>query len=202
MEPGAGGEPWCAGELHVGPLAFALSFNDGYYSDVFNWISGSATWTINSSNTLVFAAGGNLGRTSLATYATPLAQNNSSIYNIIYTYTNGPWTVTPYVQWSHVPKNPSLGFQQDAWTYGAAVLATYTFNPHFSLGGRIEYIGSTGSLADGAPNSYGPSSKAMSFTATPTFQWNRYFLRGDFSVVTLIDPISGYALGPESQQGK
>lgn len=181
----------------LGPVVFALSFNDGYYSDVFNWISGSATWTINSSNTLEFAGAGNLGRTSLSTIATPLAQNNSSIYNIIYTYTNGPWTVTPYVQWSHVPKNPSLGFQQDAWTYGAAVLATYTFNPHFSLGGRIEYIGSTGSLSDGAPNLlYGPGSKAFSFTATPTFRWNRYFLRGDLSVVSIIDGISGDALGP------
>ena len=181
----------------LGPVAFALSFNDGYYSDVFNWISGSATWTINSSNTLEFAGAGNLGQTSIATYATPLVQNNSSIFNIIYTYNSGPLTVTPYVQWSHVSKNQSLGFNQDAWTYGAAVLATYTFNPHFSLGGRIEYIGSTGSLANGSPNLlYGPGSKAFSFTATPTFMWNRYFLRGDVSVVSIIDGISGYALGP------
>ncbi len=154
-----------------GPVAFAISFNDGYYSDVFNWISGSATWTINSSNTLVFAAGGNAGSTGRSTIATPLAQNNSSIYDIIYTYSSGPWTITPYVQWSHVPKNVYFGFQQDAWTYGAAALANYTFNSHFSLAGRIEYIGSTGSLSEGAPNLlYGPGSKAMSLTLTPTFQ--------------------------------
>ena len=61
----------------LGPVAFALSFNDGYYSDVFNWISGSATWTINSSNTLEFAGAGNLGQTSIATYATPLVHKTA-----------------------------------------------------------------------------------------------------------------------------
>ncbi len=104
MKSRAGSEPWAAGELYVMSVAFALSFNDGYYSDVFNWISGSATWTINSSNTLEFAGAGNLGQNSIATYATPLVQNNSSIFNIIYTYNSGPLTVTPYVQWSHVSK--------------------------------------------------------------------------------------------------
>ncbi len=181
-----------------GPVAFAVSFNDGYYSDVFNWISGSATWTINSSNTLVFAAAGNAGSTGRSTIATPLAQNNSSIYNIIYTYSSGPWTITPYVQWSHVPKNVNFGFQQDAWTYGGAVLANYAFNSHFSLAGRIEYIGSTGSLSQGAPNLlYGPGSKAMSLTLAPTFQWNRYFLRGEVSYVALLHSIAGFALGPD-----
>jgi hypothetical protein len=129
--------------------------------------------------------------------ATPLAQNNSSIYNIIYTYSSGPWTITPYVQWSHVAKNTSLGFEHDAWTYGGAVLANYAFNSHFSLAGRIEYIGSTGSLSDGAPNLlYGPGSKAMSFTLTPTFQWNRFFVRGEVSYVPLFNAIDGFSFGP------
>jgi hypothetical protein len=181
----------------LGPVALSVSFNDGYYSDVFNWISGSATWTINGSNKLEFAAAGNAGSTSISNVATPLAQNNSSIYNIIYTYSSGPWTIAPYLQWSHVPKNTSLGFQHDAWTYGGAVLADYAFNPHFSLAGRIEFIGSTGSLSDGAPNLlYGPGSKAMSFTLTPTFQWNRFFARGEVSYVPLFNAVNGSAFGP------
>jgi hypothetical protein len=61
----------------IGPVALSVSLNDGYYSDRFNWISGSATWTINPTNTLVFAAGGNFGRTGpVAGVATPTAQNN------------------------------------------------------------------------------------------------------------------------------
>jgi hypothetical protein len=182
----------------AGPVAFSVSFNDGYYSNVYNWISGSATWTINSANTLVFAAGANAGSTGVSTVATPLAQNNSSIYDIIYTHTSGPWTITPYVQWSHVPKNVELGFLHEAWTYGAAVLANYAFNPHFSLAGRIEYIGSTGSLSQGAPNLlYGPGSKAMSLTLTPTYQWSRFFVRGEVSYVALFKAIDGFALGPD-----
>ena len=181
----------------AGPVAFAVSFNDGYYSDRFNWISGSATWTINSSNTLEFAAAGNAGSTPTSTVATPLAQNNSSIYNIIYTYTSGPWTVTPYVQWSHVPKNVELGLLHDANTYGAAVLANYAFNSNFSLAGRIEFIGSTGSVSEGSPNLlYGPGSEAMSLTLTPTYQWKRLFVRGDFSFVKIFNAVDGFALGP------
>ena len=37
----------------AGPVAFNVSWNDGFYSDRFNWLDGAATWTINSSNTLV-----------------------------------------------------------------------------------------------------------------------------------------------------
>jgi hypothetical protein len=181
----------------VGPVALAVSFNDGYYSGRYNWFSGSATWTINNSNTLEFAAGGNAGSTPKSTLATPLAQNNSSIYNIIYTFSSGPWTVTPYVQWSHVPKNAAFGFLQDANTYGAAVLTNYSFNSHFALAGRIEYIGSTGSVSAGAPNLlYGPGSKAMSLTLTPTFQWNRFFARAEFSFVKIFDAVDGFAFGP------
>lgn len=180
----------------AGPVAFSVSFNDGYYSDRFNWISGSATWTINSSNILEFAVAGNAGGTPTSTVATPLAQNNSSIYNIIYTYTSGPWTITPYVQWSHVPKNVELGFLHEANTYGGAVLANYAFNSNFSLAGRIEYIGSTGNVSGGAPNLlYGPGSKAMSLTLTPTYQWKRLFARGDLSFVKIFDAVAGDALG-------
>jgi hypothetical protein len=60
----------------AGPVAFSVSFNDGYYSDRFNWVSGSATWTINSANTLTFATGGNAGSSGTSTIATPLAENS------------------------------------------------------------------------------------------------------------------------------
>ena len=36
----------------AGPVAFSVSWNDGFYSDRFNWVSGAATWTINSANSL------------------------------------------------------------------------------------------------------------------------------------------------------
>jgi len=52
-----------------GPLALSLSFNDGFDSGVYNWISGAATYTL--------VAAGNAGKTNIATARTPLLQNNS-----------------------------------------------------------------------------------------------------------------------------
>ncbi len=180
----------------AGPVVFALSFNDGFYSDRFNWVSGSAVWTINTANTLTFAAGGNLGTTGYSNPTTPIAQNNGSIYNIIYTHTAGPWTITPYFQAAHIGKNATIGIDNAAETFGGAVLANYAFNPMWSLAGRVEYITSTGSLSNGSPNLlYGPGSRAMSLTVTPTFQYSRFFARAEFSYVKAFNTTTGFALG-------
>ena len=181
----------------IGPVALALSFNDGYYSDRFNWLSGSAVWTINPANTLTFAAGGNFGRTGFSSFAAPLPQDNGSIYNIIYTYASGPWTITPYLQADYVPRDTSIGIVHSAASFGGAVLANYAFNANDSLAGRVEYLATTGSLSDGAPNLlYGPGSKALSFTLTPTYQYKRFFARLEFSYVKAFDTTPGDALGP------
>jgi len=47
----------------AGPVALSVSWNDGYYSDRYNWLSGLAAWTIDPENTLALAAGGNIGST-------------------------------------------------------------------------------------------------------------------------------------------
>ena len=181
----------------VGPVVLSLSFNDGYYSDRFNWVSGSATWTINPTNTLVFAAGGNLGKTDVATVATPLAQNDSSIYNIIYTYNNAPLTITPYLQYSHVDSHAAIGILSSASTYSGAVLANYVFTPKFQLAGRAEYIKTDGGKSALAPTNllYGAGSGAFSFTVTPTFTYNHFFVRTDLSVVDITNLVDGDGFG-------
>jgi Putative beta-barrel porin-2, OmpL-like. bbp2 len=181
----------------LGPVAFSLSLNDGYYSGRYNWLSGSATWTINGSNTLVFAAGGNLGRTGYSTIATPLAQNNSSIYNIIYTYNAAPFTITPYFQYSHVPANQSIGLVASASSYGGAVLANYAINDHWGLAGRIEYIATSGNSTNPSSTNllYGAGSGAFSATVTPTFTYNRFFARADLSVVDITNLVAGFGFG-------
>ena len=183
-----------------GPLTFNLSFTDGYYSNRYNWLTGSLAWTINPTNTLTFIAGGNLGHTDYqeTAYATPLAQNNSSIYNIIYTYSSAPWIITPYFQASYVPKRPELGFYKDATSWAGALLVNYTFNSNWSVAGRGEFIDTTGSAADGAPNLlYGAGSKAWSLTITPTFQYNRFYVRGDVSFVDALHTTSGASFGTD-----
>src|SRR5207253_1894003 len=87
----------------LGPLAFSASLNDGFYSDSYNWLTGSAAWTINKENTLTVVGGGNFDHTDKNAVSTtlpvvaktPFFQNNGSIFNIIYTYNAAPWTITP-----------------------------------------------------------------------------------------------------------
>jgi hypothetical protein len=179
-----------------GPIAVNVSLNDGFYSNVYNWVDGTVAWTINSSNTLTFVGGGNLGHTNVSTFATPLAQNNGSIYNVIYTYSHGPWTITPYAQISVINSNAQLGFTHSADSYSGAILANYAFNSNFSLAGRAEYITTTGSNSDGAPSLlYGAGSKAFSLTATPTYQINRFFVRADVSWVQAASLTPGDGFG-------
>jgi hypothetical protein len=174
----------------VGPLALNVSLNDGYYSDNYNWVSGLATYTINKTNTLAVAAGGNFSRTTRASFATPLAQNNSTLVNLIYTYNDAPWTITPYFQYTTIPTDATLGIAR-AETWGGAILASYALNDNVSLAGRVEYISSSG------PGNvlYGPGSSAFSFTMTPTWQDGIYFLRGEASVVSAFSTTAGAAFG-------
>ena len=181
----------------VGPVALSVSLNDGYYSNRYNWISGSATWTVNPTNTLVFAAGGNFSSSGTASDATPLAQNNSSIYNIIYTYNNAPLTITPYVQFQHIDANQSIGIAKSTNAYSGAVLANYVFTPNWQLSGRAEYIHTDGSTNDPLATNllYGPGSGAFSFTVTPTYTLNHFFVRAEASVVDITDLTSGDGFG-------
>lgn len=186
----------------AGPVALSASWNDGLYSDIYSWAWLSATWTIDKSNTLAVIASGNTKRTTVSTLATPLFLNNEQLYNVIYTHTSGAWTFQPYLQYTHVPVIPEIGSFHEASTYGAALLANYTFDPKsvlngFSLPVRVEYISSTGSVSNGAPNlMYGPGSKAWSVTVTPTYQNNSFFARAEFSYVGTKDTTPGSVFGP------
>ena len=178
-----------------GPLSFALSWNDGFYSNRYDWVSGSAAWTINSENSLSLVAGGNVNHTNYSSFATPLAQNNGQIYNLIYTYNSGPLTINPYVQYTYVPQDTGVGIADKASTLGAAVLGKYTFNPNWSLAGRVEYIDSNGSAA--GPNLlYGQNSNAWSATITPTYQYKTFFGRAEASYTHAGNITPGDAFGP------
>ncbi len=107
---------------------------------------------------------------NIATLRTPLPQNNSYLFDL-----------QPYFQATHVPAYPSLGWYTSGSTFGVALLTNYDIGGGFNLGGRLEYISSTGSTAT-APNLlYGPGSGAFSFTLTPAYQWKYFFARAEFS---------------------
>ena len=172
------------------------SLNDGFYSDRMTWLIGSVVYKIDDENRVSFSAGANLDRSSSDTAATPLLQNNSSIYNLTYGYKSGPWILSPYVQFTHVPRDVTLGIDESASTYGGALLASYSFTAQVSLAGRIEYIAQSGRRSTGATSLlYGPGSRAFSATITPTFQFDRYFVRPECSYVRAINSTAGLAFG-------
>jgi hypothetical protein len=179
-----------------GPFSLALSVNDGFYSNRYNWVSGSLGYTIDSANSISLIGGGNLGRTNYSSFANPLPQNNGSIYNLIYTHTSGPWTISPYFQYANVPSDAALGIAHGVSTLGGALLVNYVFDENWKLAGRVEYIDSSGGNGPGTPNLlYGPGSQACSFTITPTFQSGIFYARTEASYVALGHAITGFAFG-------
>jgi hypothetical protein len=182
----------------VGPLSASLAWSDGFYSNRFNWLSGDLSYAINSANTVSFVGMGNAGQTGYSTLATPVYQNNSDIYNLIYTYSSGPWMIQPYLQYTHVSANPAIGVGRGTATKGAAILASYSLTPHVTLAARAEYIASTGNATNGAVNlMYGPGSKAWSITVTPTYQDHDFFARAEFSYVQASSYTQGDVFGPQ-----
>ncbi len=190
-----------------GKLSASLSWNDGFYSNRYTWLTGSLAYAFNAANTLTFVGGGNLGETTFRSLATPL-QNDGSIYNVIYSYTKGNWIIQPYFQYTDVPTNKKIGIVQGAATRGGALLVNYNFKHHLSLAGREEYIASTGNADEQAVNLlFGPGSGGWSITVTPTFQDHDFFIRGEFSFVqaTSYTPGNGFGhlgMSPNQPRGE
>lgn len=178
----------------MGKWAASLSWNDGYYSNRYSWLSGALTYT-NGPHSIAFQGAGNLGQTTFQTLATPV-QNNGSLYVLMYTWTKGKWVVMPYYQYSRVPTNAKVGVVDGASTQGGAVLVSRTLKHGFSVAGRAEFIATTGSASRQSVNLlYGPGSSAWSLTATLTYQKQRFFVRGDVSFVRANSFTAGSAFG-------
>ena len=62
----------------IGKFTASMSWNDGYYSNRYSWLSGSLTYA-NGPHSLSFIGMGNLGQTAWQTLATPV-QNNGTMY--------------------------------------------------------------------------------------------------------------------------
>jgi hypothetical protein len=176
-------------------LSGAISWNDGYYSNRYSWLSGSLTLS-KGPHVLVYDGMGNLGQTAYQTAATPV-QNNSYMHAVIYTYTKGPWIISPYFQYSKVPAFARVGVLKGTSTTGGAINASYAFKSGFSLPVRVEYLTSSGSSTDGSANllGFGAGSGGVTFTATPTYQKGGMYLRSDLALVHATDYSAGSVFG-------
>ncbi|HZC15481.1 MAG TPA: outer membrane beta-barrel protein [Caulobacteraceae bacterium] len=177
-----------------GPIAVSAAYTDGYYSNTYTAISGLITYTFKNSDTLAFAAEGNVATNNVATLATPLPANNGQIYNLLYSHTSGPWTISPYFQYSNTPNIRQFGVLTNVSgsTVGGAILAKYSFTPEFSLAGRFEYVSTQGQAN---LLGFGAGSNAWSITVTPTYQKGIYFARAEFSYVGVGSGTPGLLFG-------
>ncbi|HWY66659.1 MAG TPA: outer membrane beta-barrel protein [Rhizomicrobium sp.] len=169
-----------------GAFNLSVAWTDGYYSNRYNEISGLMSYGFNGgADVLAVAAEGQLGHTFYGNAGSTIFQNNSSIYNLIYTHTSGNWTISPYFQYT----NSDLLHTDSA---SGALLVTYAFNDFWKLSGRVEYVSTSGP----ANILYGTGSNAFSFTITPTWQYKRFFIRPELSYVSAGSTSPGAALGP------
>ena len=176
-------------------LSAAISWNDGYYSNRYSWLSGSVTLT-KGPHSLVYDGMGNLGQTAYQTAATPV-QNNGYMHAVIYTYTKGRWIVSPYFQYGNLPTNPKVGVTKGTSATGGALNVSYAFKSGFSLPARVEYLTSSGSATDGSVNllGFGAGSAGTTFTATPTYQKGGVYVRGDLAWVHATNYTPGNVFG-------
>ncbi len=176
-------------------LSGAVSWNDGYYSNRYSWLSGSVTLS-KGPHALIYDGMGNLGQTAYQTAATPV-QNNSYMHAVIYTYTKGPWIISPYFQYSKLPTGAKVGVPKGTSATGGAINASYAFKSGFSLPARVEYLTSSGSATDGSVNllGFGAGSGGVTFTATPTYQKGGMYLRSDLAWVHATSYTPGSVFG-------
>jgi hypothetical protein len=139
---------------------------------------------------------GNLGQTAYQTAATPV-QNNGYMHAVIYTYTKGPWIISPYFQYSKLPTNAKVGVTKGTSATGGALNVSYAFKSGFSLPARVEYLTSSGSATDGSINllGFGAGSGGTTFTATPTYQKGGMYVRGDLAWVDATNFTKGDVFG-------
>ena len=183
----------------------ALAWTDGAKSGTYNWLGFSAGYKLDPKTTVFAIWNGALSGNPADSARTPLLTNNSQISNLVFAYKGDKWGLTPYLQYSVVNANPSVGIQGTSSTQGAGLLATYRFTPlvdgqlpkrNITLPMRLEYINTWGNSGSSNNNLlYGPGSAAWSATITPTYQNGPYFGRFEASYVNALNACQSCAFG-------
>ncbi len=177
----------------AGKISASVALTDGFFSGKFNWLSGVVSY-VDGPHALSLVLGGALTKNYRSTFSTPTVQNNSSIFNVIYSYAGDNWLVQPYFQYAWVPDLPLAGSTK-AENWGVGFLAKYKFNDNWSLPVRLEYFDSKAPGPAAANFLYGAGSNAFSVTVTPTYTWERFFIRPEVSLVQASGITPGAAFG-------
>ena len=177
-----------------GPVSAALQVSDGFYSKNYGAVEAMVGYSLSPTNTVSFVAlvpDRNTPSNPTSTDA------NAQLYNLMWTYSTGPWVLAPYLIAMDSPASSSAGFTGSAHASGAVFLASYSFTKRWSLGSRLEYATSSGDAGSANSNilGYGPDSKAWTLTFTPTYQDQGFFARAEASYVRAVDFAPGSAFG-------
>lgn len=183
----------------------SLAWTDGADSGKFNWVGASIGYQITPTTTVSAVWNGFLSANPANSFKTPLLQNNSQIANLLFGYKGEYWGFSPYLQYSVVPANPTIGIHGVSSTQGIGILGTYRITPlingqmpkrNITLPFRLEYINTQGDSGTSTNNLlYGPNSAAWSATLTPTWQQGPYFARIEASYVNALNYTPGAAFG-------
>lgn len=173
-----------------GPLTVSVSWNDGTYTDEFTSFSGLLTYALNNgADTLTFAGGGNVESATVGNLLKHGLLSTGSEYDLIYTHTSGPWTISPYFQYV---TTPSIEGSKESNVWSGAILASYSFDDNWKIAARGEYEASSGNpLTTFDLTGYGAGSNAWSITVTPTYQWKVFYARADVSYVGITGLANG-----------
>ena len=177
----------------AGKISAGLALTDGFFSGKFNWLSGIVSY-VDGPHTLSLVLGGALSKNYRSTFSTPTVQNNSTILNVIYSYAGEKWLVQPYFQYAWVPNLPVIGTTK-AENFAVGLLAKYKIDDNWAVPVRFEYIDTDAPRATAANFLYGPGSNAFSVTVTPTYTWDRFFIRPEVSLVQASGIAPGAAFG-------
>ena len=177
----------------MGPVSASVSWNDGYYSNRYNVVSGLVTYAINDDNSLSIYGMGNAGHSgniNTTTRYSP-ALDNSQMYGAYYTYTGSNFTITPEVQYIHTPKSVKLGTTASSYNISAMIHGAYDISSHWSIAAGVDYEHSSQSETNGYYFGYGPGSSALGVMITPTYTNDGYFIRDELSYVRLSNYTNG-----------
>ena len=191
----------------TGPLSTSISWNDGYYSNRYNVISGLVTYTINGENAVSVYGMGNAGHTGNITTTTRYSSNsyvggelpldNSEMYGIYYTYSGKQFTIIPEVQYVYTPKNMAFDTTESSNNISAMIHGSYYLTDHWSIAAGVDYEHSSNHRTPGYSYyfGYGPGSSALGIMITPTYTNDGYFIRDELSYVRLTNFTNGNGFG-------
>lgn len=177
-----------------GKISGDLEYDDGYYSgDSGRAVEGLAGWAPTANTDWSFAfivPGANTPPNVTAAVA------NKREFDFMLTQQFGKLQLEPYVLSIQSPASATLGYTNGESALGGVVLANYAFNGVYSLGGRFESFANHSAIVDTSLNAdlvgYGPGSRATTWTITPEYHPGPFFVRAEYSWVTVYDALVGF----------